>query len=87
MIDIDETRDLPDRGRAAPELIGADRVWKVIFAEPSSQQGSRRLGITMSLEQDIEHEAVLVQKPSGFLLTKFLSGQRTEVDAPPAQVS
>ena len=33
VVDINEARDLSDRGRATPQLVGTDRVWDIIFAK------------------------------------------------------
>ncbi len=33
VVDLDQVRDLPDRRSITPQLIGADRVWDLIFAE------------------------------------------------------
>ncbi|GGO39174.1 hypothetical protein GCM10008949_46850 [Deinococcus humi] len=63
VIDVGEARDFPNRGTVTAQLISADRVWNTVCAKQPGQEGSRRLGITMSLEQDIKHEAVLVHGP------------------------
>ena len=60
VVDIDEARNLPDRGSIAPELIGKDRVWDIIFTEQPDQEGPCSVGISVLLKQDIQHEAVLV---------------------------
>ena len=63
MVDIDAAQSLPDRGSIAPELIGTDRVWDIVFSQKSRHKVLGGLGIAVSLEQDIEHEAVLADRP------------------------
>ena len=33
VVDVDQPRELPDRGPVTPQLIGADRVWDIVFAK------------------------------------------------------
>ena len=61
--DIDQARDPLNRSSVTPKLIRGDRFWDIVFTEQPSQEGSRRLGITMPLKEEIEHEAVLVHGP------------------------
>ena len=63
MVDIDQARNLPNRGSIAPELIGTDRVWDIVFSQKPPHEVFGGLGIAVSLEQDIKHEAVLVHRP------------------------
>ena len=63
MVDIDQARNLPNRGSIAPELIGTDRVWDTIFSQKPHHEVLGGLSIAVSLEQDIEHEPVLVHCP------------------------
>ena len=63
VVDIDEAPNLPDRGSIAPELIGTNRVWDIVFSQKPHQEVLGCLGIAVSLEQYIEHEAVLVHCP------------------------
>ena len=63
MVDIDQARNLPNRGSIASELIGTDRVWDIVFSQKPPHEVFGGLGIAVSLEQDIKHEAVLVHRP------------------------
>lgn len=36
-----------------------DDLWDIVFAQETRQEGFRGLGITMTLEEDVEHESVL----------------------------
>ena len=60
MVDIDQARDLPDRRPVAPELIGVNDLWDLVFTQQSGQEGFRGLGVAVALQQNFEHEAVLV---------------------------
>ncbi len=35
MVDVNEARDLSDRGSITPELIGVNHLWDVIFIQQS----------------------------------------------------
>ena len=63
MVDIDQARNLPNRGSIASELIGTDRVWDIVFSQKPPHEVFGGLGIAVSLEQDIKHEAILVHRP------------------------
>ena len=63
MVDVDQARDLPNRGSVAAELIGMDDLWDIVFTQQPGQEGLRRFGVPVPLKQDIEHEAVLVHGP------------------------
>jgi len=63
VVDICQARDLPDRGSITPELIGMDNLRDIVFSQQSCQEGLRRFGIPMPLEENVEHEAVLVHSP------------------------
>ncbi len=60
MVDVDQTRELSNRGSVTPELIGMDDLWDIVFSQQPGQEGLRSLGVAVPLKQDIEHEAVLV---------------------------
>ena len=62
MIDVCQPRDFPDGGPATPELIGTDRVWDIIFTRRPGHVAPRRLRISVPLEQDVLHEAMLVDR-------------------------
>ena len=63
VVDVDQTRDLSNRGSVATELVGMDDLWNVVFAQQPGQEGLRRFGVPMPLEENVEHEAVLVYSP------------------------
>jgi hypothetical protein len=60
MVDVSQARNFPDRGSRAPELGGADRVWDIAFSQKPLHEGLGGHGLAVSLEQDEEHEPVLV---------------------------
>ena len=62
MVDVDRTGELPDRRPVAPELIGVNDFWDVVFTQQSGQEGLRGLGVAVALQQNFEHEAVLVHR-------------------------
>ncbi len=47
----------------ADQLVRADRFWNVKFTEQADQKRSRGFRITVALQQDIEHEPMLVHGP------------------------
>ncbi len=63
VIYVDQARDLPDGCPVAAELIGMDDLWDIVFTQESGQERLRGLGITVTLEEDVEHETVLVHGP------------------------
>jgi len=63
VVDVDEAENLPDGGSVASKLIGADRVWDLVFSQKPHHEGLGGLGIAAFLEQDTLHEAVLVDRP------------------------
>ena len=62
VVDVDQTGELPDRRPVAPELIGVNDFWDVVFTQQSDQEGFRGLGVAVALQQNFEHEAVLVHR-------------------------
>jgi len=63
VVDVDQARDSLNRGSGAAELIGVNNLWDIIFSQQPGQEGLRRLGVPMPLEENIEHETVLVHGP------------------------
>jgi len=62
VVDRRQSRDCPDRPPVTSELIGTDDLWDGIFAQKLNQKTLCRLRISVPLEQDIQHEAVLVYR-------------------------
>ena len=60
VVDVDQAGDLPDRSTVAPQLIGVNDFWDIVFTQEPDQEGFRGLGISVALKEDIEHETVLV---------------------------
>ena len=60
MVDIDQAWDLPDRSAVTPQLIGVNDLWDIVFTQEPGQEGFRSLSIAVTLEEDVEHETVLV---------------------------
>jgi hypothetical protein len=60
VVDVSQAGDLSERDSVAAELIGMDDLWNIIFSQQSGQEGLRRFGVPMPLEENVEYEAVLV---------------------------
>ena len=60
MVDIDQTWKLSDRGTIASQLIGMNDLRDIVFTQDPDQKGLCNLSIAVALEEDIEHETVLV---------------------------
>ena len=63
MIDVNQARTDSERRSTASQLIGTDRVWNVRFAEQADQEDFCSLRSSVTLKENIEHEAVLVHCP------------------------
>ena len=63
MVNVDQARDLPDRGSVTPQLIGMDDLWNVVFSQKSDQEDLCRFDIAVPLKQEIEYETALVDPP------------------------
>ena len=50
VVDMNQVRKLPDRGSIAPQLVGTDRVWDIVFAEEIAQKDLRGFGISVALK-------------------------------------
>ena len=83
VIDVSQPRDFPDGGPVTPELIGTDRVWDRIFVMQPGQEAPRRLRISVPLEQDVEHETMLVDRPPQPMLNAINVG--TDLVQKPAE--
>ena len=62
VVDVDQTGELLDRRPVAPELIGVNELWDVVFTQQPGQERLRGLGVAVALQQNFEHEAVLVYR-------------------------
>ena len=66
----------PNRGPIASQLIGVNDLWDIVFTQDPAQERLRGFGIAVTLEQDVEHEAVLDillssgQAPRGAVVAK-----------------
>jgi len=63
VINVDQTRDFPDRSSVAAELIGMDDLWAIVFSQQPGQEGLYRFGVPIPLEKNVEYEALLVDRP------------------------
>ena len=63
VIDVDQARDLSDRGPVTAELIGMNDLWDIIFTQQPHQEGFRGFGVPMPLKENIKYEPVLVYGP------------------------
>ena len=62
MVDVSQAGDLSNRGSVTPELVGMDDLWNIVFTQKPGQEGFRGLGVAVALQQNFEHEAVLVHR-------------------------
>ena len=62
VVDVDQTGDLPDRGPVAPQLIGVNDLRDVVFTQESRQEGLCSFRVAVPLKENVEHEAVLVDR-------------------------
>ena len=60
VVDVDQAGYLSDRGPVAVQLIGMNDLWEIIFSQQPGQEGLRGFSVSVSLEENIEHEPVLV---------------------------
>ena len=63
MVDVSQARGISNRGSVAAQLIGMDDLWDIVFSQQPGQEGLRRFGIAMPLEENVEHKTVLVHGP------------------------
>jgi len=63
VINVGQTRELPDRGSVTAELISMNDLWNVIFTQQSGQEGLRGRSVAVPLKEKIEHEPMLVDRP------------------------
>jgi len=63
MIDLLKCWKCSDGSPVPGQVVGADRLWDVIFAEQASQERSCRFGVSVAWQQDVENEAILVHSP------------------------
>ena len=86
MVDLLKCWKFSDGGPVPGQLVGADRLWNVEFAEQASQECSCRFGISVALQQDIEHDSVLVHGPPQ-PVTDTADGRTHLVHVPPGTLS
>jgi len=60
MVDVSQAQKLPDGRPVTLELISMNDLWNVVFTEQTNQKCLRGLGIAVTLEEDVEHETVLI---------------------------
>ncbi|MBB5364627.1 hypothetical protein HNQ08_003740 [Deinococcus humi] len=82
VIDAFQAREFSNGKPVAPQPIGADDFWDVVFTQPSGQEGRRSFGIAMSLKKNIEHEAILVHRPPE-PVSDAIDGSANFIQAPP----
>ena len=63
MVDDLQSWDGPDGSTVTGQLVVANRLWNVTFTEESSEERSLCFRISVALQQDIEHDSVLVHSP------------------------
>ena len=62
VVDVSQTRDLPDRDSLTPWPIGVNDFWDVILTQEASQESLCSFHVTVPLKQDIEYKPVLVDR-------------------------
>ena len=62
VVDVDQTGERLDRGPIAVQLIGVNDLRDVVVTQQPGQERLRGLSIAVVLEENIEHEAVLVHR-------------------------
>jgi hypothetical protein len=62
VVDVDQARDLPDRGSVTLRLTDMDDLWDVILAQEASWERFRSLSVSVPLKKDVKHEVVLVHR-------------------------
>jgi len=63
MVDVSQAGNLSNRGSVTPELVGVNDFWDIVFTQQPGQEGLRRFGVPMPLEENVKHETVLVHGP------------------------
>lgn len=63
MVNVGQVGECSDGRTVTPQLIGVNDLWDIVFAKQPGHEGSRHLRISVALEQEVEHEAVLVHPP------------------------
>ncbi len=51
VVDVNQARDLPDRGSVAAKLISVDDLWDIVFAQQPGQEGLRSFGVSVPLKK------------------------------------
>ena len=62
VVDVDQAWDLQNRSAVTPQLIGVNDFWDIVFTQKPDQEDFRGLGVAVALQQNFEHEAVLVYR-------------------------
>ena len=86
MVNLLKRWKFSDGGPVTGKFVRADRLWDVIFAEQASQERSCRFGISAALQQDVEHDPVLVHG-SPEPVTDTADGSTDFVHVPPGTPS
>ena len=60
VVDVSQPWNLPDRRSVTLQLIGVNNLWNVVFTQEPDPERLCGFGIAVALEQDVEHETVLV---------------------------
>ncbi len=63
MVNVNQAWNLLNRRSVTLELIGTNDLWDIVFSQQPGQEGLRRFGVPMPLEENVEHEPVLVYGP------------------------
>ena len=82
VVDVDQAGDLSNRSSVTPELIGMNDLWDIIFTQEPCHERLCSLSIAMPLKQNVEHEAVLVNR-SPKPVSNAIYARTHLVDMPP----
>ncbi len=66
VVDVDQARDLSNRGSVAAELVGMDDVWNIVFTQKPDQERLRGLGIAVALQSQVAAGGAPVVYTPGF---------------------
>jgi hypothetical protein len=63
VVDVSQAGKLSNRGFVAAEPICMDDLWDTVVSQQPGQEGLRRFGVPMPLEENALHETVFVHSP------------------------
>ncbi|BDP43272.1 hypothetical protein DAETH_32410 (plasmid) [Deinococcus aetherius] len=58
-----EHGEFPQGRPVTPQLVGVNDLWDVVLAQQADEKGPRRPGISVFLEEDVQHVPTFVDRP------------------------